>query len=90
MKVTIDVDCTAEETRAFLGLPDITPLQEDMMVHLRGQIEAAAQAMNPEQAMKTIFPSGLRGGAEGLADMQKMFWSALSGATTTDGSSDEI
>jgi hypothetical protein len=26
MKVTVDVDCTPEEARRFLGLPDLTPV----------------------------------------------------------------
>ena len=75
MKVTIDVDCTPEEARAFLGLPDIAPLQEDMMAQMRDQMEATAKAMNPEQIMKTLFPAG----PDGLADMQKQFWSAMTG-----------
>ena len=40
MKVTIDVDCTPEEARAFLGLPDVQPLQEEMMAALRDRIRA--------------------------------------------------
>ena len=75
MKVTIDVKCTPEEARAFLGLPDIAPLQEEMMAHMREQMAAATEAMNPEQMMKTLFPAG----PEGLADMQKQFWSAMTG-----------
>ena len=35
MKVTIDVDCTPEEARAFLGLPAVAPLQEAMMQELQ-------------------------------------------------------
>ena len=26
MKVTVDIDCTPADARAFLGLPDVTPL----------------------------------------------------------------
>ena len=26
MKITVDVDCTPEEARRFLGLPDLTPV----------------------------------------------------------------
>lgn len=73
MKVNITVDCTPEEARTFLGLPDVSPLQDEMMNKMREQMESAA--MNPEETMKTIFPAG----TEGLAEMQKMFWSALSG-----------
>ena len=28
MKVTVDIDCTPEEARRFLGLPDLTPVHE--------------------------------------------------------------
>jgi len=73
MKVNITVDYTPEEARTFLGLPDISPLQDEMMNKMREQMESAA--MNPEETMKTIFPAG----TEGLAEMQKMFWPALSG-----------
>ena len=31
MKVTIDIDCTPEEARTFLGLPDVKPFQDAMM-----------------------------------------------------------
>lgn len=82
MKVTINVECTPEEARTFMGLPDVAPLQQEMMDGLRGQMDQAAQAMNPEQVMKSIFPAG----TEGVADMQKAFWSAMTG-TGTGGNS---
>lgn len=28
MKVTFDIDCTPEEARRFLGLPDLTPVHQ--------------------------------------------------------------
>ena len=28
MKVTIDIDCTPEEARRFMGLPDLTPVHD--------------------------------------------------------------
>jgi len=82
MKVTINVECTPEEARTFLGLPDVAPLQQEMMDGLRGQMDQAAQAMNPEQVMKTIFPMG----TDGVAEMQKAFWSAMTGTGKSGGS----
>ena len=70
MKVTINVDCTPEEARVFLGLPDVAPMQEAMMAQMQAQMEKAAAAMDPETIMKTLFPAQ----AEGLAEMQKAFW----------------
>ena len=31
MKIKVDVDCTPDEARRFLGLPDIAPMQQRMM-----------------------------------------------------------
>ncbi len=70
MKVTINVDCTPEEARVFLGLPDVAPLQDAMMAQMKAQMEKAAAAMDPETMMKTLFPAQ----AGGLAEMQKAFW----------------
>lgn len=77
MKITVDVDCTPEEARAFLGLPDVAPLQEEMLTAMKGQMNKAAQAMDPETMLKTLFPAG----ADNMADMQKAFWSAFGGNT---------
>jgi Family of unknown function (DUF6489) len=30
MKINVEIDCTAEEARAFLGLPDVQPMQEQL------------------------------------------------------------
>ena len=31
MKINVEIDCTPEEARAFLGLPDVSPMQERLM-----------------------------------------------------------
>jgi len=66
MKVTMNIECSPEEARAFLGLPDVTVLQQDMLNKMRAQMEKAS---DPEAMMKALFPQ-----AESLADMQKAFW----------------
>jgi hypothetical protein len=70
MKVSIDIDCTPEEARAFLGLPDVAPLQEAALAQMKAQLDAAAKAMSPEAVMKTMFPLA----PEKMAEMQKAFW----------------
>ena len=71
MKITIDVDCTPEEARAFLGLPDVAPMQEAAIAKVQEQLMAALSAMDQETMLKTWLPGGL----EGLERMQKAFWS---------------
>jgi hypothetical protein len=45
MKVTIDIDCTPEEARRFMGLPDLTPIHEAYVEKLKG---AVADGATPE------------------------------------------
>jgi hypothetical protein len=45
MKVTIDIDCTPEEARRFMGLPDLTPVHEAYVEKLKS---AVADGATPE------------------------------------------
>src|SRR3546814_2450267 len=53
MKIHVDIDCTPEEARVFLGLPDVGPLQEALMAELQSRMMANLQVMEPEQLFKT-------------------------------------
>ena len=75
MKVTVDVDCTPEEARRFLGLPDVGPMQEVILDQMQNQILKASNAMDPETIFKTVFPMG----TEALSGFQKMFWDHFTG-----------
>jgi hypothetical protein len=47
MKITMDVECTPEEARAFLGLPDVKPMQEQLMQEVQERMAANIRAMEP-------------------------------------------
>ncbi len=86
MKVTFNVECSPEEARAFLGLPDVAPMQEALMAELEQQMRENIKSMNPESMIKTWMPTGLAN----VEQAQKMFWAqmqqTMSGiATTTTG-----
>lgn len=87
MKVTVNVECTPEEARAFMGLPDVRPMQEALMQDMQQRLQANMQALDPETIMKTWLPASIQGAEQ----LQKMFWSqmqqAFSGITSTAGSS---
>lgn len=56
MKVTVDVDCTPEEARRFLGLPDLTPVHQ---AYVEKMEKAVSEGVNPEMfgdMMKTWGP----------------------------------
>ena len=70
MKIKFDIDCTSEEARSFLGLPDVAPLQAEMMKTMRERMTKALAGMDPEALLKTWIPAG----AQTLEQMQKTFW----------------
>ena len=61
MKITVNVDCTPEEARTFLGLPDVQPMQEQLMKELQERMSANIRAMAPEEVMRNWLPASLAG-----------------------------
>ena len=59
MKITVDVECTPEEARLFLGLPDLKPMQEALLNQLQDRLTAGLQTMDGETLLRTWLPSGL-------------------------------
>jgi hypothetical protein len=77
MKITIDIDCTPAEARAFLGLPDVASLQAEMTTAMQERMMSALAAMDPETMMKMWLP----GGSQAVEQMQKSFWEQLGAAS---------
>lgn len=73
MKVNFDIECTPEEARRFMGLPDLAPMQERMMKELEERIAENMRALDPETLVKTWMPMSM----QGWTDMQKMFWGQM-------------
>lgn len=76
MQFSINVECTPEEARQFFGLPDVLPMQQDLMDQLSRRLAENIQTMEPETLMKTWVPALF----QGWSDMQKSFWGQMSGA----------
>ncbi len=67
MKVTIEIDCTPEEARAFMGLPDVKPMQEKVLARMEQQMLEGIEALSPDAVLKTWL-GGLPAGAEQMRD----------------------
>jgi hypothetical protein len=52
MKVNIEIDCTPEEARSFLGLPDVTALNAQMTQEVFKRMEANMDSMEPDALMR--------------------------------------
>ena len=58
MKISIEIDCTPEEARATLGLPDIAALQEKLGAELAERMSAFVREAEPEALFRTWMPGG--------------------------------
>jgi len=87
MKVTIEMDMTPEEARAFMGLPDVAPMQKKMMEEMQARMKAAFDANDPEGMMKAWLPlsQGMGGGAETFQKFQRAMWDGAAAMLKTDG-----
>lgn len=52
MKMTIEIDCTPQEARTFLGLPDVTGLNEQLVEEMQKRMSANIAMLSPEELMK--------------------------------------
>ena len=75
MKIKFDIDCTPEELRGFFGLPDVKPMQEELMQEVAERLRANVRALDPETMLKTWLPAGLKG----FEQLQEMFLSQIAG-----------
>jgi hypothetical protein len=61
MKIKLDIDCTADEARRFLGLPDVQPMQEALLKQVQERISANLNAMDTKAMIDAWLPTALRG-----------------------------
>ncbi|HZZ37456.1 MAG TPA: DUF6489 family protein [Caulobacteraceae bacterium] len=58
MKVTLHVECTPQEARAFLGLPDVSSLNDHMVAEMKKRMDANIAMAAPEELMKNWMAFG--------------------------------
>ena len=62
MKITVDVDCTPEEARRFIGLPDLSPVHDAYLGKLIEIVNAGGVSRDAvEGLMKSWMPMGEAG-----------------------------
>jgi hypothetical protein len=52
MKMTVEIDCTPLEARSFLGLPDVTALNDKLVQEMQSRMESNIAMLSPEELMK--------------------------------------
>ena len=75
MKVHIELEMTPEEARSMMGLPDIAPLQKQMLEEMRTRMTKAMEAGDMDALMRAWTPLG---GTEAFTQFQKFLWDSAS------------
>lgn len=71
MKMTIEVDCTPEEARRFMGLPDVSSLNDHLVKEMQKRIEANVSLLSPDEFIKNWMSMGV-GAQEQFRKMMEM------------------
>jgi hypothetical protein len=61
VKVTVEIDCTPEEARAFLGLPDLRPMQDELLRDMQARMASSLQAVDPQEMIRQWLTPNLKG-----------------------------
>lgn len=61
MKINIEIDCTPDEARRFLGLPDVAPAQERAMAEIEARLMRAITETDPQRLVETWLPLTVKG-----------------------------
>lgn len=77
MKINIEIDCTPAEARAFMGLPDVAPLNEQLVQEMQKRMAENITAMQPEELMKSWTSFGV----QAQDQFRRLMEAAVSGQT---------
>lgn len=69
MKVTVDIDCTPEEARRFMGLPDLSPVHQAYVEKMQ---KTLAEGITPD-TMNEMMKSWAPMSEAGMAMWKTMF-----------------
>ena len=70
MKITVDVECTPEEARRFMGLPDLTPVHDAYIAQMLDAVKSGG--VSPD-VLDGMIKSWLPMGEAGVKLWQQLF-----------------
>jgi hypothetical protein len=75
MKFNVVLDCTPDEARRFLGLPDLAPMQQRVMDALERRMVDAIEGTDTQKLLDQWMPFGTKG-----LEQWQALWGQLSQA----------
>ena len=76
MKITVNVDCTPSEARAFFGLPDVAPVNETIVAAM---VERTKENIDALSDPKLFWERAIAASGSGMEAMQNLFAAAMRG-----------
>lgn len=70
MKFNVEVECTPDEARRFFGLPDVAPMQAEIMNEVQDKILNSIRQSDAQELMKQWVPMSVQG-----VEAMKSLWS---------------
>lgn len=61
MKMNVEVECTPEEARTFLGLPDVTKVNEQYVDNITKAMQGVTSLDQLKEVASQIAPMGMMG-----------------------------
>ena len=78
MKMKIEVECTPEEARTFLGLPDVSGLNAHLVDEMKKRMDGNMNMLQPDELMKTWMAFG----GQAQEQFRKLMTAAASASMT--------
>lgn len=77
MRLTINIDCTPEEARAFFGMPNVEPMNEMIVEEMTRRAKENLDTLaDPERFMTQMMAMG----GKGFEQFQTLMGAAMAGA----------
>lgn len=79
MKVHLEVECSPKEARDFLGLPDVTSLNDHMVLEIKKRVESNIALVSPDELMRNWMSFG----GQATEQFRKLMTATATGAQTS-------
>jgi hypothetical protein len=84
MKFTVNVECSPEEARRFMGLPDVTPINDQLVAEMGKRMEQNLALMSPETMMQSWMSVGTQAQDAFVKLMTSVAGSAMGGPASRE------
>jgi hypothetical protein len=75
LKFNIEIECTPDEARRFLGLPEVAPMQQRLIEEMEVQLKETIRTMDGKAMLEQWLPFGIKG-----VEQFQSFWTQLAAA----------